>query len=410
MPSQFNKLSAVAIRRLKKPGRYSDGGGLYLFIKKNGERFWVFRYRDRTTQKHRDMGLGPERDVSLKEARDKAVECRSALREGVDPIDSRREARLAAMVGRAHRLKFKECAQRYIEAHRDSWNNAKHVYQWERTLEIYAADLMPLPVASIDTALVLKCLEPIWKTKTETATRVRQRIEAVLDWATVRKYRTGENPARWKGHLDKLLPKPAKLKNVQHLPALEYREMGAFMSELREVNSLAACALELQILTATRPGEVVGARWEEFDLKNALWAIPAERMKAKKEHVVPLSEQAVSLLKSLPETSEYVFPGLKPGRHITTAAAMKCTKGIREGVTNHGFRSTFRDWAADQTNFPREVCEHALAHQLSDGVEAAYHRKTMLPKRTKLMQTWANYCDQQGDHASVTPIRKGGAK
>lgn len=405
MARNLKKLTVTGLRHLKQPGRYNDGGGLYLLVNKSGDRYWVFRYRDRTTQKHRDMGLGPERDVDLVDARDKARDCRNMLRDGIDPIDQKKQARVDALLAKAQQVTFKECAQKYIEAHRDSWSNEKHTQQWENTLDTYAETLMPLPVSSIDTALVMQCLEPIWNTKTETATRVRQRIEAVLDLATVHKYRMGDNPARWRGHLDKLLPASGKLKKVKHRPALSYREVGGFMSSLREQNGLASNALELQILTATRPGEVVGARWDEFDLDAALWTIPGERMKAGKEHEIPLSKQAVRLLKTLPNDTAFVFPGTKSGTHLTTAAGMKLLHSLAPGITAHGFRSTFRDWAGDQTNFPREVTEHALSHQLKDKAEAAYARSSLMPKRKKLMQAWANYCDVAAKPgATVTPI------
>jgi integrase len=265
---------------------------------------------------------------------------------------------------------------------------------------------MKLPDADIDTGLVLQCIEPIWTTKTETATRVRQRIEAILDWATARKYRKGENPARWRGHLDKLLPKPTKLKNVVHRAALDYQQAGTFMTKLREGDSMAAKALELQILTATRPGEVVGAMWSEFDLRGKIWTIPAERMKANKEHTIPLSPQAVELLKSIPRVTKFVFPGVKLDKCMTTAAAMNLLKRIEPGITAHGFRSTFRDWAADQTGYAREVIEHAMAHQLKDKAEAAYFRSDMIEKRARLMADWAKYCDLiPVETNNVTPIR-----
>jgi integrase len=307
----------------------------------------------------------------------------------------------------AKRLTFKQCADKYIDAHKAGWKNPKHAAQWPATLNTYAKLIMPVPVKDINTALVLQCIEPIWSTKTETATRVRQRIEAVLDWATARKYRSGDNPARWKGHLDKLLPKPTKLKKVIHRPALDYHQAGTFMAKLRDVDSMAAKALELQILTATRPGETVGAQWNEFNLKAKVWTIPAARMKAEKEHEIPLSTQAVKLIKELPHVSDFLFPGVSLNKAMTTAAAMKLLKRIEPGITAHGFRSTFRDWCADQTAYPREVIEHALAHQLKDKAEASYQRSTVFPTRIKLMTAWSNYCDQvSGESASVTPIRK----
>lgn len=406
MAHTLNKLTVTQIKYFKDPGRYNDGGGLYLYINKSDQRFWVFRYRDRTTGKHRDMGLGPEYDVTLSEARDKARKHRNTLRDGVDPIDQKKKERADLILSRARQVTFKDCADRYIKAHRASWRNKKHAAQWESTLATYCKNLMPLPVSSIDTALVLQCLEPIWPEKTETATRVRQRIESVLDWATARKYRIGSNPARWRGHLDKLLSKPSKLKNVQHRPALQYHQAGAFMSRLRNVGSMAAYALELQILTATRPGETVNARWSEFDIDRKVWTIPAERMKANKEHTIPISPQALTLLKRLPNSCDFVFPNVSLEKSMTTAAAMKLLKRIEPGITAHGFRSTFRDWAADCTSYPREVIEQAMSHQLKDKAEAAYFRSDMIAKRKRLMADWARFCDiEVKQSAGVTPIR-----
>ena len=376
------KLTAAFVIKKAEPGRYGDGGGLYLLVKPDGRKTWVFRWRDRVTGKLRDKGLGRygKHDVSLAMARERAGKCRNMVWEGKDPIEEARLDLQEKKLAYAMRLTFKDCADRYIAAHRASWNNQKHADQWPSSLNNYASKLMPLPVCDIDTGLVLSCLEPIWKEKTVTATRVRQRIECVLDWATARKYRTGENPARWKGHLDKILPKPAKLKKIVHLAALPYSEVGTFMAKLRKKNTLAAKAFELQILTACRPGEVMGARWDEIDLQTKTWTIPGNRMKAGKPHEVPLSPQALKLLKSLPQVCEFVFPNTSLEKGLTTIGSIRLIKKLHPGVTAHGMRSTFRDWTADQTAFPREVCEHALAHQLKDGEEASYFRSTVFPK------------------------------
>ena len=393
------KLSAAFCTKVAKAGRYGDGGGLYLLVKPDLRKTWVFRFRDRITGRQCDMGLGPfgPHDVTLAAARVQAGMFRAMLREipPRNPIEARRAALQDAKLAHARHMTFGDCARRYIEAHKAGWRNGKHAAQWTATLETYATDLLPLPVAEIDTALVMKCLEPIWTDKTETATRVRQRMESVIDWATARKFRRGENPARWKGHLDKLLPAAAKLKNVQHRPALPYAEIGAFMIELRGVDTLAARALEFQILTAGRPGEVVGAMWNEIDLKGKTWTIPAQRMKAGKEHTIPLSPRAVEILKALPRASEFVFPGPTLKKGMTTSAGMKLLKQLHPGITAHGFRSTFRDWAAEKSSYPREVIEHALAHRLKDKAEASYQRGTVFPKRVKLMQAWARYCAQK---------------
>ena len=403
------KLTAAGVAKLTKPGRFADGGGLYIFVKPDGRKTWTFRWRDRVTQKLREKGLGPygRHDVSLADARVLAGECRRQVREGKDPIAEARQRRQEAILAHQNHITFGTCLTRYVDAHKAAWRNAKHTAQWSNTLNTHAAQLIPLPVSEINDELVLQCLEPIWTTKTETASRVRQRIESVLDWATARKYRTGENPARWRGHLDKLLPKPSSVRKIKHRPALNYQDAGEFIVKLREVDSMAAHALELQILTATRPGETVGARWDEFDLDNKVWTIPGERMKANKEHTIPLSPQSIALLKRLPKASEFVFPGKSLKKNMTTAAGMKLLKRIEPGITAHGFRSTFRDWAADNTSYPREVCEAALAHQLKDKAEAAYFRSDLIAKRSRLMDDWANYCDTKLDQAdNVTPIRK----
>lgn len=406
-----HRLTAIAVKAKKASGRYADGGGLYLYVRPDGSKTWVFRWRDRITGKLRDKGLGPAWDVSLEEARKQATTCRQQVRDGIDPIDAARQERTAAKLERARRLTFGQCCERYIEAHRDGWRNAKHAEQWVATLDTYAADLKPLPVAEVDTAIIVKALEPIWTTKTETATRVRQRIEAVLNWATAREFRQGENPARWRGHLDKLLPKPDKLKKVEHRAALPYADMGDFMAALRKQKGMGALALELQILTACRPGEVAGARWDEFDLDAATWELPGERTKTGKPHRVPLSAPALALLRKLPRTGAFVFPSTKKGQSMTTAATLKALRTIRPGFDAHGFRSSFRDWAADMTSYPRDVAEAALAHAVG-GVEAAYRRSDLLGKRARLMADWAAYCAKPAPAPSdkVTPIRKGKAQ
>lgn len=411
MVRDSNRLTVLKVKQLTKPGRYADGDGLYLFVQGNGSRSWVYRWRDRVTGKLRDRGLGPARIVSLAQARERAAKCRDEVWNGGDPIAAAKDRKQAARLELAKRTTFAECCERYIAAHRNSWRNEKHAAQWEATLATYAATLSPLNVADIDTGLVVKCLEPIWETKTETASRVRQRIEAVLGWATVRGFREGDNPARWRGHLDTLLPKPNAIRKVQHMAALPHAEINGFISELRKAKGLGARALELQILTAMRPGAVAGARWDEFDLDNALWTIPGERMKSRKgkedarEHTVPLSAPALALLNALPRVGEFVFPNKKA--HITTAAMLKATRAVRDGVDSHGFRSTFRDWGAECTNYPRDLLEAALAHTLKDKTEAAYLRTKLVAKRAPLMAAWAARCEQPDPTgANVVPIRK----
>lgn len=404
------RLTAITIRNTKRAGMHCDGRGLYLKVTPAGTKSWIFRWRDKVTGKLRDKGLGPVVDVSLEEAREAAGVCRRQVREGGDPIGIVRDQIQAARLERAKRLTFGECAERYIKAHRSGWRNAKHAEQWESTLATHAALLTDLPVAEVDTALVIKALEPIWETKTETATRVRQRIESVLDWATVRTYRAGDNPARWRGHLDKLLPKPEKLKRVKHRAALPYADIGAYMVSLREKASDGARALELQILTACRPGEVAGAQWDEVDLSAAVWTIPGDRMKAGKEHRVPLSPRAVELLAAIPRKSGFLFPGTKRNTGITTAAMLKSGRSIRDDIdlTSHGFRSTFRDWAAEATNYPRDVVEMALAHAIKDKTEAAYRRGDLFEKRRELMDEWAGRCAQR-DAPDTMPADEGSA-
>lgn len=415
MGSGRNKLSAAKVAQCCTPGYLIDGGGLYLQIARRAPRkasdkprlaaegvtkSWTFRYRERATGKLKEVGLGSYSDVSLSAARIKAGELRIMLLEGKDPKTEMAARRAALKVVTTKGMTFDEAAAACIADKRAGWKNEKHAEQWVNTLGTYASPIIgKLPVASIDLALVRKVLDPIWTTKNETASRVRQRLEAVLAWATVSGYREGENPARWRGFLDHLLPKPSKVQKQVHHPALPYREMGAFFQKLRQHQGMASLALQLTILTAARTGEVIAARWEEFDLEEKIWAVPAERMKAGKEHVVPLSEQALKILKDLLATREddqFVFPGGKADSHLSNMAMSALLKRMsRMDITVHGFRSTFRDWAGEQTNFPREVIEHALAHQLKDKAEAAYSRSTMPEKRRALMEAWAEYCLQE---------------
>jgi len=358
----------------------------------------------------REAGLGSYTNerVTLKMARERADDYRDQVWRLLDPIAERQKELTQAREALAKRVLFKVCAERYIDAHKATWRNEKHIAQWSSTLSTYAAGLMAMPVADITDDHVFACLEPIWHDKTETATRVRQRLEAVLDWAAAHKYREGLNPARWKGNLDARLAKPEKLKKIQHHPALPHAEMGVFIAKLRTSKAQSARALELQILTATRPGEVCGARWDEIDTSKKLWTIPAGRMKADKEHTIPLSARALEILKAQPRVSDFVFPGTSLKKPMTTAAGMKLLKDIMPGITAHGFRSTFRDWAGEETAFPVEVIEHALAHRLKDKAEAAYARSTLPQKRASLMTAWSKHCSTMpGRAATVTPIRKG---
>ncbi len=343
-----------------------------------------------------EMGLGSCITVDLAGARAKARACRQMLLDGVDPLGQRRDARRAHALDEAKRITFDECAAAYIDAHRGSWKNAKHVAQWENTIATYASPLIgALPVAAVDTDLVVKVLRPIWRNKTETAVRLRGRIEAILGWATVSKFRQGDNPARWRGHLDNLLANPNKIAPVKNHPALPWRDVRCFMEELRACEGVAARAIELTILTACRSGEVRGARWSEIDLGAKVWTIPAERMKAGKEHRVPLSTAAMRLLRSLERAGDVVFPGRGKDLPLSDMSLTAVLRRMGHGdITVHGFRSTFRDWCSEEASnaFSREVCEHALAHSLPDKVEAAYRRGDLFEKRVTLMQAWASYC------------------
>lgn len=357
-----------------------------------GARTWVFRYDVHGKRRH--MGLGSVRQFSLAEARTRAAELRLRLRDGGDPLAEKRNEQLARRTLEARRMTFDACAKAYIRAHRGSWRSAKHAGQWESTLAMYASPVLgQSPVDKIDTALVVRVLEPIWSGKTETAKRVRSWIEAILDWATVSKYRTGDNPARWRGHLDYLLADPARIAPVQNHPALPWRDAPAFMAELRLRDGYSAWALEFAIYTAGRSAEVRGARWEEIDLEEALWILPAERMKAEREHRVPLPGEVVELLRALDRQQDLVFPGRGGGMMSDMTLTAVLRRMGRHDITVHGFRSTFRDWCAEYASdtFSREVCEHALAHKLPDKVEAAYRRGDLLEKRRLLMDKWARY-------------------
>lgn len=409
MARRTGKLSAVAVAQTKKRGYYSDGGGLFLQVGPTGAKSWVFRFR--RAGRLREMGLGPLHTVSLAEAREKALNCRKARLDGRDPIEARRAERMAAQTDAAKAMTFKECAEAYVTSHRAGWRNPKHAAQWGATLETYVyPQFGPLPVTAVDTGLVLKAIEPIWAIKPETAGRVRGRIEAILDWAKARGYRDGENPARWRGHLENLLPKRSKVRRVEHHAALPYQESGAFMVELRAQEGVAARALEFAILTAARTGEVIGAKWDEISIADRLWTIPADRMKGGREHRLPLSEPAMAVVEQMAgiRQSEFVFPGGQAGRPLSNMALLMTLRRMGRGdLTAHGFRSTFRDWAAERTNFPSEVAEMALAHAVGDKVEAAYRRGDLFEKRRQLAQAWALFCASPSAATNVVPLVRG---
>jgi len=400
------RLSALAVSRARTKGLYHDGGGLYLQVTASGARSWIYRYS--LHGRAREMGLGSLRDISLAYARIKVAEFRRQRADGIDPIEKRRAEHHGAKLEAAKSITFQECAEAYIEANKSGWGNPKHVAQWSASLEKYAYPVFgTLSVQAIDTALVMKVLEPIWTTKTETASRVRGRIESVLDWARARGYREGENPACWRGHIENLLPARSRVRTIQHHPALPYEEIGAFVRSLAGQEGLAAKALEFLILTAARTGEAVGARWDEIDMDKAVWIVPAHRIKARREHRVPLSPRAMAILRDLNKTrrGEFVFAVSDGQRPLSNMALLSLLKRMgRHDLTTHGFRSTFRDWAAERTNYPREVAEMALAHAVGDKVEAAYRRGDLFQKRRRIMDDWARYCGTVKPAAQVIGI------
>ena len=406
---QVNKLSTAKVSSLTKRGLYADGLGLYLQVAEGGTKSWLFRFMK--DGRARKMGLGPVHTVTLAMAREKATEARRLLLEDIDPIEARKKARQSARFEASKALTFRECAEKYIAARKAGWKNEKHAAQWSATLETYVyPHFGDVPVASVDVGLVLKALEPIWSTKTETASRVRGRIESVLNWAAARNYRNGENPARWRGHLDHLLPARRDVAKVKHHAALPYSEMPAFMAVVRNMDGVSPRALEFAILTAARTGETVGARWSEIDLDAKMWTIPSERMKAGREHRVPLSGRALEILASLPreKRNKYVFVGDKAGRPMSNMAMLMVLRRMkRDDLTVHGFRSTFRDWAAEQTAYPNEMVEMALAHIVSNKTEAAYRRGDMLERRRRLMEDWSTFCDQPAGTNNIVPMRGG---
>lgn len=405
MGRQQQRLSALQVSKLTKPGLYGDGGGLTLQITTGGAKSWLFRYM--VAGKAYGMGLGPTHTVTLAEARHKALAARKQLLEGINPLTAKKQEQIAAKLVDAKMMTFDECAESYIATHKASWKNAKHADQWTNTIKTYASPKFgKFPVAQVDTGLIVKCLSPIWEEKNETANRLRGRIESVLDWATTSGYRSGENPARWKGHLENLLATISKVSRTKHHPSLPWQRMPEFMLALRTREGIAARAVEFAILTASRSGEVRGARWTEFNMDSKIWTIPAERMKAKREHEVPLSDAGITLLKSITRNGEFVFAGTKEQQlsDMALTAVIRRMNGNDqpiwidtngEGVTVHGFRSSFRMWVAETTSYPREVAEHALAHQLPDAVERAYQRGTLFAKRAALMSEWAGYCEKK---------------
>jgi integrase len=399
------------MRTLTKPGTYGDGGGLYLQVRGPANRSWLYRFK--LHGKPHLMGLGTAGDVSLAEARDAAAAARKLVKQGINPIDQRRAARADSAAQAS--LTFVQVANAYIASHERGWRNAKHRQQWRSTLDTYADTILGrLPVAQVKVGDVMRVLEPMWLKKTETASRLRGRIESVLDYATARGWRSGENPARWRGHLDNLLPARSKVAKVEHHAALPWREIGTFMATLGKEEGVSALALRFAILTASRTSEVIGARWSEIDLRAAIWMVPAGRMKAAREHRVPLSEGALDVLHEVVKLNSktvptaYVFPGRKAGKPLSSMALLMLLRRMGRGdLTAHGFRSTFRDWCAEATNYPREVAEAALAHTLRDKTEAAYQRGDLMEKRRRLMEEWATFCARPTTTLEVVQLRTG---
>jgi integrase len=387
------QLSAKRVAMLaKRPGRYHDGHGLILVVVNSNNASWQLRFQ--RNGRERWLGLGPLHTVTLKDARERARAARLQLLDGIDPIDVRRAERARA----TQILTFKAAAEAYNALHEPKWRNAKHRKQFLASLATYAYPVLGnMTVSAIDTAAVLRAVEPIWLSKTETANRLRGRIESVLDWATVRGHRSGDNPARWKGHLAGVLPAPGAVARRSHHPALPWAQVAAFMAELREREGVPARALEFTILTAARTGEVVGARWSEIDLETHTWVISAARMKSRRQHRVPLSARAVELLSSLyrDDKNSYVFIGARTGAGLGNMAMPDVLQQMgRDEVTVHGFRSAFRDWAAESTAYPNHVVEQALAHTIGNAVEAAYRRGDLFEKRLHLMNDWAAFCER----------------
>lgn len=410
MPRIATELSALAVRRLSKPGLHAVGGvaGLLLRVTDTGAKYWILR----TTvgKKRRDIGIGPYPEISLAEARTQAGEMRQQIRQGIDPVAERQAARNALIAAQGASITFDEAARKYLEAKTHEFRSAKHAKQWATTLKAYASPVIgPLPVSDIELAHIVKILEPIWTAKTETAKRLRGRLENVLAWATVSGFRSGDNPARWRGNLDAILPKPSKVAKSKHFRALPWQQVPDFMSRLRAREAVAARALEFCILTAARSGEVRNATWDEFDLKERVWTVPAERIKAGKQHRVPLSDDALAVLKAMPNAADpgeddYVFPAVRGGV-MSDMALTALLRRMDVDATVHGFRSAFKDWARNRTNYADEVSELALAHVNSDATRAAYARDELLPQRARLMADWAKFC-REGlpDTASVTSI------
>ena len=408
MSRTVSRLTALKVAQTRQTGMYADGDGLYLQVTSPSAKSWIFRYS--RSGKKREMGLGSLNAISLAEARERARICRQQLVDGIDPLAARAQGRARVATNDAKAMTFDQCAAAFIKAHAAGWRSVVHHLQWETTLATYVSPVFGiLPVSAVDVGLVMKALEPIWTTKPETASRVRGRIESVLNWAKARGYRSGENPALWKGHLDQLLPARSKVGAVKHHAALPYDQTAEFMARLRKQEGSSARALEFAILTAARTGEVIGARWKEIDLSAKVWIVPAERMKSNREHRVPLSGAALQIMASLErsELTEFVFIGRNGGTLSNMALLMLLRRMGHVDLTAHGFRSTFRDWAAERTNVQAEVAEAALGHVVGDKVELAYRRGDFFEKRRRLMEDWAKFAAGSPTGAVISLVAQG---
>jgi integrase len=385
MPKKAKGLTARQVETMKTPGDHADGNGLYMRVKPSGMKTWLFRYQ---VNGHRHaMGLGSTRLKSLAQAREKSYELALKISDGIDPIQERK------VLERKTSITFMDAAARYIKVMRPSWKNVKHAQQWQNTLDKYCTPIADLPVDKIDSYLVMQCLEPIWAVIPETASRIRGRMEKILDWSRVNGYREGENPARWSGHLDQSLPRKTKIRTVKGHASMPYTELPQFWPVLNLLQGLGARALEFTILTACRTSEVLNAKWQEIDEPSQIWTIPAERMKAGKEHRVPLSNATLSLLNALKnqQRGDLIFPGQKRNHSLSNMTMLKVLQRLEHAYTPHGFRSTFRTWISEKTNHVHEVAEAALAHTIGDKVVAAYQRGDLFEKRRQLMLDWADY-------------------
>lgn len=396
MPRQHNRLNALVVENATTPGLLADGNGLYLRVSKTGAKSWVFRYmRD---GKSKDLGLGSIHEVSLAKAREKTLEQRSLLGGGTDPLQHKRSKK-AAKAAQRKVPTFAECSADYLADKSGGWSNPKYLAHWESTLRDYCEPINSLPIDQIDLTAVKEVLGPIWSKMPVTANKIRGRIKVILDYAAVHNYRQSDNPAAWRGHLDKIYAKPSSLAKVKHFAALHYNEVPDFLSNQRDEASITAQAIEFLVLTAGRTGEVAGARWSEIDLGACTWTIPSDRMKGAREHRVPLASPAIAVIRRLHEhkTNDYVFPStMYRNSHISKQTMAQRLKRLKyTGFTIHGFRSSFRDWAAETTNYPRAVCEMALAHKVGDDTENAYNRTDLLERRRRLMEDWSRHCSKE---------------